>query len=205
MSCLVAQEESGVVESPPLTPVKPSRGLHVLEPVQYKVLLQNLPKTMGRELLLVLLMQAKLEDVADLAFRSNGSKGKALITFTTSASVRKCLNIFHGFLWDSSNGQVTASYVRTVKNTDVSTATSSPQLQVSKSPCADAPVFVGPEKLYAKLLATRKFSAKAPTTVCSSRSTDDGFASDDASDSDNSETEALRNWLLATPKRGIAC
>jgi hypothetical protein len=204
MSCLVAREDLKVVESPSLQPRTPPCGLHALEPVQYKVLLQNLPKTMGRELLLVLLMQAKLEDVTDLAFRSDGSKGKALITFTTSDSIRKCCRIFHGLFWDSSSGQVSASFVRTVKSTDLSTAASSPQLPVKTSLCADATVFVGPEKLYAKLLATKKFSATAPTRVCSSRSTDEGFASDDESDSGNSETEALRHWLLPAQKKQIA-
>lgn len=192
-----------MVESP-LQPLTTPRGLHASEPMQYKVLLQNLPKTMGRELLLVLLMQAKLEDVTDLAFRSSGTKGKALITFTTSASVRKCLNIFHGLFWDTSNGQVSASFVRTVDSSDASTTASSPQLPVAKSPCADATISIGPEKLSAKLLATQKFAGKVPSRMCSSRSTDEGFASDDASDSGNSETEAMRQWLLATPKKQMA-
>lgn len=177
-----------------------SSQVNSLKPVQYKVLLQNLPKTMGREMLLVLLMQAKLEDVTDLAFRSNDSKGKALITFTKFDSVRECLNIFHGFLWDSSSGQVSASFVRTVKNTDVSTVTSSPQLQVARSPCADAPVLV-PD---AKLLAIKMLSPDAPTRL-PSRSIDDGFVSDDVSDTDNSETEELRHWLLAAPGKQVAC
>lgn len=81
-------------------------------PQQFKVLLQNLPETINKSALRLMLRQAQLEDVVDLTVRANG---KALVTFTTKVSVGACIKYFHGW-WATAYKPVIAVYVQTVKN-----------------------------------------------------------------------------------------
>lgn len=133
------------------------------KPEQYKVLLQNLPETMNKSALRLLLKQAQLEDVAALAVRANG---KALITFTTFSSVGLCIKFFHGW-WAIPSKPVSAVYVQTVKNLV-------PQQPVPKVLSAAAPVFVPSSK-------------KVCERASSNASTDSGPSSDEASNSGDSE------------------
>lgn len=82
------------------------------EPVQYKVLLQNIPEPLLKECLLwTMFEQAKLRDVVDLTFRSNG---RALVTLTSQAGMTKCIRHFNGRRWACSQKPVVAFQVRTV-------------------------------------------------------------------------------------------
>jgi hypothetical protein len=164
---------------------EPGRDVNVLasEPPNYKVLLQNLPEAMLKECMLrAMLEQAKLSDILSLQFRC----GKALITFTTLASVSRCIHHFHDRQWGTSNAPVVALYVRTV---------SKAQPLEAKAMSATAPVFV-PKALQSSIL-----SADAPSFVPSAdkpndrdridsyASTDIGPTSDEASASDRCDSD----------------
>jgi|Transcript_87494 hypothetical protein len=84
------------------------------EPIQYKVLLQNIPQPLLKECLLwAMIDQGKLKDVADLTFRSNG---RALLTLRSEDSMNKCIRHFNGRKWACSEKPVKAFQVRTVSS-----------------------------------------------------------------------------------------
>lgn len=179
---------------------KASAGLPVHVPAaeteQYKVLLDNLPEPMLKECMLrAMLEQANLNDVVHMAFRSNG---KALITFSTYASVGQCINHFHARQWGGT--PIRATYVRIAKK-QVTTTTvhDEPMQEVKAKPMsAHAPVFV-PTAF--KAGGQTLFSADAPAFVPASEkisdhdrfssyaSTDVGPSSENASDGCDSEME----------------
>jgi len=167
-----------------------------VEPQQFKVLLQNLPETMLKECMLqVMLEQAKLNDATDFAFRANG---KALITFSTYASVCKCITHFDGRKWGNSSMPVSATYVRTVKSGQKQNENdNAPQETKLRSMSADAPVFVPACMQFAPLSRNApafEYSladkACARERVHSDASTEAGIASSDgASDGCPSEDD----------------
>lgn len=127
------------------------------EPEQFKVLLQNLPDSMLNESMLrVMLEQAQLSDITEVAYRN----GKALLTFTSYASVRKCLSHCNGRLWSNSTAPVVAMYVKTVSR-------KKPQTDVETKPLsADAPTFVPePDTTFVPEAETKPLSADAPAFV----------------------------------------
>jgi hypothetical protein len=81
-------------------------------PAQYKVLLQHVPEMLLKECLLgAMFEQARLKDVVDLTFRSNG---RAFLTLTSENSMTKCIRHFNGRKWACSEKPVVAFQVRTV-------------------------------------------------------------------------------------------
>jgi hypothetical protein len=163
-------------DTSPSTETHPAIDLHPIDPVDYKVLLQNLPG-------------ANLMDLKSLSIRENG--GKALISFTTYTSVGQCIKRFHGRSWANSKMPVTATYVTTVKKAlDASHVKESGAHGMS----VDAPVFVPGSCLSAdasafvpgvdKVFAWERFSSYA-STAADSQETSEGC---------NSEAEAQVAW-----------
>lgn len=179
----------------PEKPEEPEVEQQEPEPQQYKVLLQNLPETMLKECMLqVMLEQAKLNDATDFSFRANG---KALITFSTYASVGKCIGHFDGRKWGSSSMPVSATYVRTVKSGQNQSENDAPPQETKvRSMSADAPAFVPACMQFAPLSRNVPIFESLADKACardrfhSDASTEAGLASSDgASDGCPSEED----------------
>jgi len=178
-------EVAPVPEKPEKQPVLDSSPP---ESNEYKVFLQNMPESMLKESFLrAMLDQANLSDITKLAFRPNG---KVLITFTSYASVHKCVNHFHGRKWGNSSLPVSAVYVysapqhETQKRQPEAAAKQAPWLKInapafvpgsfSKMLSANAPAFVPsgvPEKQRDRSMSDASTDAGRRSRQTSSMST----------------------------------
>jgi len=152
---LVQREKT---EDAPLLEKTPGVEAPTAEAETFQALVQGLPEAMSNECMLrAMLDQARLQDVMHLAFRPNG---KALITFSTYASVCQCIKHFNGRQWGASKVPVTATYVKLMKKTQTPVVNEMPQQEAPvKALSADAAIFVP------GFFAPTTFSTNAPSFV----------------------------------------
>lgn len=151
-----ANELPQLQEPPQQEPATLTTEVIAREPERFKVLLTNLPPTILKECMLrVILEQANLTNVVDMALRPNG---KALITFGAYECVPRCIKHFRDRQWDSSQGPVGALYVRTVKDGS-STKKDTPALAAKNFSVKATPFVPTMPK------SSHKFSVDAPVFV----------------------------------------
>jgi hypothetical protein len=185
-----SERTSESVKESRLEPSKKADSVEASTPsCEYKVLLQNLPKSLMKETVLrEMIRQAELRDVKKLAFRSDG---RVLITVTTHAALCQCVTHFNGLPWFDAPActvpVLTATQVVS-KAKPVAAVTSS--LSTLSS---EAPVFV-PSAVQWTATAepqSSKASGKAhETDSLSEKSTDGEFSEDESMSCSDLEPEA---------------
>jgi len=150
---------------------------------EYKVLLQNLPKSLMKETVLrSMIQQAELKDVKKLAFRSDG---RVLITVATHAALCQCITHFNGLPWFSAP----SCTVPVVTATQVVSAAKPSLLKTSPAEVlsAEAPTFIPGAVQWAAPFKTSDKVHEADGL--SEKSTDDGHSDDEALSGSDAEPE----------------